>query len=47
VTVAQHSKDYVRLLSEVMYDVSANEGRVGIDWDFWILRPTYTVANIG
>jgi hypothetical protein len=47
VTVAQHSKNYVRLLSEVMHDVTANEGAVGADWDFWVLRPTYTAANIG
>lgn len=47
VTVAQHSRDYVRLLSEVMHDVTANEGTVGTDWDFWVLRPGYAVANIG
>jgi len=47
VTVAQHSKNYVRLLSEVMHDVTANEGAVGTDWDYWVLRPTYAAANIG
>lgn len=47
VTVAQHSIDYVLLLSEVLSRVADNEGTVGTDWDFWVLRPRYTAANIG
>lgn len=47
ITVTQHSLDYVRSMTDVIQTVTRNQGTVGRTWDFWVVRPIHTAANIG
>ena len=46
VMVAQHSPSYVHSLAYIVRNKESHEGPVGVDWNYVILEPVHTAANI-
>ena len=46
VMVAQHSPAYVHSLAYIVRRHEASQGPLGIDWNYVILEPMHTAANI-